>query len=426
MKAILARVDPARLRSLATGFAGVHSLNAALTMVYSLVQTLVFARALDHRLFSMTIVATAVGLYLLPINQSVARANFVLLRERAVKVSHRGAAEASSAFHLSQLILLLVPLAAPFALGIADGREYVAFASYLFFCTYSNIWYFEVQMSMMAVEQALPFERVSFIRRVVNYVILIALLKTHDFFLCNIAWALQTLVFHIYVVCFMARGWGLFDWPHGLTWGGMKRHFARLWVSLQATGAEWLTLNGPYSVFVARFGVGPGVVTIDTVLKLSRIVVSVTRNLSEIALPRVSRALLVGEARRGRMPVAIALAGGAAAALACGAVVVLFEHQAFSLLLSHNDVIPAGAGWPTAVALLAGVGVALGGHIIGYSGDQRSIPALLSASLLCMGAFAAYVLIGRPDILGALWATSAALSGISIVAMILLVRILRR
>jgi len=301
--AAIRTLTPTRIRTLATGFAGVHTLNAGLTMIYTLIQTLVFSRVLDHRLYSMAIVATAVGLYLMPMNQAVARANFVVLRERAVKTTHRGAPEAAAAFNMNQIILMLVPFLVPLTLGVANGAEYAAFTCYLFFTTYSNIWYFEIQMSMMAVDQALPFERLSFLRRVVNYATLILLAFTRDFLLCNVLWAAQTIAFHLYVTQRMARGWGLFGWPHGLTGGAVKRHSVRLWVSLQATGAEWLTLNGPYAVFVARFGVGPGVVTVDAVLKLLRIVVS------EIALPRVSRALLMGDVKKGHMPVMLALGG---------------------------------------------------------------------------------------------------------------------
>lgn len=426
MIAALRSLTPARIKTLATGFAGVHTLNAGLTMIYALAQTLVFSRVLDQRLYSMAIVATAVGLYLLPLNQSVARANFVVLRERSVRVSDRGAPEAAAAFNLNQIILLLIPLFVPLTLGVADRTEYIAFACYLFFTTYSNIWYFEVQMSMMAVEQALPFERVSFIRRVINYVTLLILLKTRDFLLCNILWAVQTALFHLYVTQRMARGWGLFDWPHGLTVISLKRHLVRLWVSLQATGAEWLTLNGPYAVFVARFGVGPGVVTIDAVLKLLRIVVSVTRNLSEIALPRVSRALLMGDAKKGHLPAILALAGGSVAALACAIAVVFWEHLSFSLLLGPNNVVPPGAGAPAALALFAGVGIATGGHIIGYSGDHRSIPILLTTSVVSVCGFVAYVFLTHADIIQALWAASISLAVISATAVGLLVRILRR
>ncbi len=419
-------LTPARLRSLVTGFAGVHTLNAGLTILYSLAQTLVFARVMDHRLFSMTVVATAVGLYMLPLNQSVARANFVLLREKAVRVADRGAPEAAAAFNVSQIILLVVPLVAPLALGVGDPGEYASFACYVFFTTYSNIWYFEIQMSMMAVEQALPFERVAFLRRVINYVILIFLFVTHQFFVTNIMLAALTLGFHLYVTQVMAKGWGLFDWPRNLTGVAIKRHLTRLWVSLQATGAEWLTLNGPYAVFVARFGVGPGVVTIDTVLKLLRIVVSVTRNLAEIALPRVSRAILMGDAHQGRLPVILAMGGGAAAAVGCGVMITFWEHFSFGLLLGPNNVIPHGAGAAAALALLAGVGIATGGHIIGHSGDHRSIPVLLTTSIVSVFGFAAYVLLAHADILQALWAASIALSVISVAAIGLLVSVLRR
>ena len=417
---------PARLRSLATGFAGVHTLNAGLTILYSLAQTLVFARVMDHRLYSMTVTATAIGLFLLPLNQSVARANFVVLREKAVRTSDRGSPEAACAFNLNQLILILIPLIAPLALGVANGVEYVTFVLYLFFTAYSNIWYFEIQMSMMAVDQALPFERLSFIRRLTTYATLVFLLKTHDFFTTTIMLAVQTLLFHLIVTLKMARGWGLFDWPRGLTTVGVKRHLVRLWVSLQATGAEWLTLNAPYAIFVARFGVGPGVVTIDAVLKLLRIVVSVTRNLSEIALPRVSRAILMGDAHRGRLPVILAIAGGAVAALTGGVMVMVFERFSFGLLLGPNNVVPHGAGAPAALALLAGVGIATGGHIIGHSGDHRSIPVLLTTSIVAVAGFGVYVLVAQPDIVQALWAASISLSVISAAALGLLVSILRR
>jgi hypothetical protein len=424
--AFIQTLTPARLKSLATGFAGVHTLNAGLTMLYSLAQTIVFSRSLDQRLYSMTIVATAVGLYLLPLNQSVARANFVLLRERKVRGEQQGAPDAAAAFNLNQIILILIPLLVPLTLGVANGAEYAAFACYLFFTAYSNIWYFEIQMSMMAVERALDYERISFIRRVISYVTLVYLFATHDFLICNILFALQTAAFHIYVTQIMARGWGLFDWPRGLTGAGVKRHMARLWVSLQATGAEWLTLNGPYAIFVARFGVGPGVVTIDAVLKLLRIVVSVTRNLSEIALPRVSRALLVGDAKQGHLPAILALAGGGMAAATCGVAVVFWEHLSFGLLLGPNNVVPHGAGAPAALALMAGVGIATGGHIIGYSGDHRSIPVLLTTSIVSVVGFAGYVLIAHASIIQALWAAAISLAIISATAVGLLVSILRR
>jgi len=164
-----------RLRRLATGFAGIHSLNAGLSILYSLVQTLVFARVLDHRTFALTILVQAIGMYLMPISQSVARANFVLLREQSVRmVDPRAprAPEAALAFNINQVLLLVVPILAPLALGLKSIGDYLSLSLFLFAATYSNIWYFEIQMSMMAVDRALEYEKVSFVRRVTTYALL--------------------------------------------------------------------------------------------------------------------------------------------------------------------------------------------------------------------------------------------------------------
>ena len=68
-----------RASSLAFGFPGAHAFNALLSIVFVIVQTLIFSRVFDAKAFAQAIAAGAIGMYL-PINQSVARANFVLLR----------------------------------------------------------------------------------------------------------------------------------------------------------------------------------------------------------------------------------------------------------------------------------------------------------------------------------------------------------
>jgi hypothetical protein len=415
-----------RLKSLATGFAGVHSLNAGLNMAYALAQTLVFARVLDHRTFALTILAQTFAFYLLPLNQSVARANFVVLRERAVRTADARAPEAAVAFNVNQILLLVIPVVAPMALGTTSAAEYGSFVCFLFFVTYSNIWYFEIQMSMMAVDRALDYERISFIRRVIGYVLLCLLFVYHNFYLFNILVAIHTVVFHFIITSVVAKGSGLFKWPQDVTVRALRAHLVRLWVSLQATVAEWLTLNAPYAIFLARFGVGPGLVTIDAILKLLRIVVSVTRNLAEIALPRVSRALLLGDTRSGRMSAILALAGGGLGALTIAVVVAIWERWSFGLLLGPNNVVPHGAGAPAALALMAGVGIATGGHFIGHSGEHRSIPILSVVSVLAVGLLAAYTLVERPSIVNTLWAAAICMTAISATALALLVNMLRR
>lgn len=425
MTALATRISFQRLRQLATGFPGVHSLNAALTLAYTLAQTLVFARVLPHRIFALSILVQAVGLYLLPLNQSVARANFVLLRERAVRIGDHKAPEAAAAYTFNKFALLLITLIAPLALQIRGFEEYVTFACLLFYATYSNLWYFEIQMSLMAVDRALEFERISFIRRIANYVTLASLYVVRDFQLCTFLFAAQTLAFHLFVTMGMARRSELFSWPHGVTRAGVRDHLDRFWVALQAVFAEWLTLNAPYAIFLLRFGVGPGIITIDAILKLLRMVLAVTRNLAEIALPRVSRALLLGDIGSGRLPAMLAIAGGLSAALVTAIAVTVWERLSFGILLGPNNVVPHGAGEPAAVMMFAGVAVAAAGHFIGHTGDRRSVPILVGASILSVSCFALYVYTAQASIIAALWAAALSLSAISTVALVLLARSMR-
>ena len=418
--------DLARVKRHATGFAGIHSLNAGLSIVYSLAQTVVFARSLDHRTFALTVLFQAIGIYLMPLNQCVARANFVMLRERAVRGGHPRAVEAAVAFNVNQIILVIIPVLAPLAVGMSSPAEYASFACFLFFATYTNLWYFEIQMAMMAIDRALDYERISFLRRVINYGLLAMLFFTHNFLLCNIALALQTLLFHVVVTQRTARGAGLFEWPDGITAAGLRSYVGRLWISLQATGAEWLTLSAPYAIFFFRFGVGPGLVTIDAMLKLLRMVVSVSRNLAEIALPSVSRAIMAGNSRVARGPALFALAGGGLGALMIAVLVIFFERFSFGLLLGPNNVVPHGAGLPTGLAMLAGVAVATGGHFIGHTGDRRSIPVLSTVAVLAVGSVATFTMIARPDIVQALWAVAGGMTVIAVAAIALLAQILRR
>ncbi len=423
---MIGAVNIERIRRHATGFAGIHSLNAGLGLIYSLVQTLVFARALDHRTFALTILFQAIVLYLQPLSQCVARANFVLLREQAVLQGSPRAPEAALGFNVNLIIMLVVAVAAPLVVGVSDLREYAAFVCFLFFMTFSNVWYFEIQMAIMAVDRQLEYERVSLMRRLINYLLLGLLFFTHDFLICNVALAVQTAVFHLIFTRRVAGGAGLFEWPGLIGWPRVRGYLGRLWVSLQATGAEWLTLSAPYAIFFVRFGVGPGLVTVDAMLKLLRMAVAISRNLAEIALPRVSRAIVAGDTRQARLPVVIALGGGGLAAFMIAVLVTFWQHFSFGLLLGPNNVAPMGAGAPTGLAMIAGVVVATGGHFIGHIGHRRAIPALWFVALTSVGAVTALTLLARPDIVQALWAVAAGMAVIAVAAIGLLARILRR
>jgi hypothetical protein len=415
----------ARIWDLATGFAGFHAANAGLSIVYTLAQTLVFSRVLDHHTFSQTVAIQAVGLYLLPFNQSVARGNFVLLRERTVRDAVRGGLpEAAAAFQFNQILLLVLSLLIPPLVGTPSLKDYVSLTSFLFFCTYSNIWYFEMQMTLMATGHQMRFERITLIRRLINYGLLAFLFIVRDFLAFNILLAVQALAFHLFLLFDGDHALGLFGWPKGLRWAPMRAHFSRLWVSFQATLAEWMTLNGPYMVFTARFGIGPGLVAIDAIMKLLRMVVSVTRSLSEIALPRVTHAVFSGQPQRGRLPAALVLIGGGGAAAVVAIAVALRPGLSFDLLLGPNNTVPVAAGLPAALMLLSGVGFAAGANIVAHSGHARSIRRVMWFAAGGVGLFAVYVLAASASVVAALWAFVGVFVVVSAVALVMLARLL--
>ena len=418
---------PRRIWSLAIGFPGLHALNMVLSIAYTLLQALIFARVLPPTLFSQTIAATAISIYALPLNQSVARANFVLLRERMVRnVSDDGMPEAAAAFYANQIISGIVPLATPPLLGVADWSTYVSLACYLFFCTYTNIWVLEVQMTMMATGRAMRFEHVNTLRRALIFLTVGWLMIDRDFLLFTILAATQSAVFHVYALYRIAGNSQLFAWPRGLTGAATRAHLGRLRVSLQATFAEWVAFNAPYAVFMVRFGIGPELVAIDAVLKLVRAVVSIARNLSEIALPRVSYALLSANAAKARFSVLLVMLVSGVSAAALAFIVLFDEHRAFNFLLGPNNTMPPGAGAPSAIAILAAVAFATGGHLIGYTASPRMIRWFMIAPIGATALFIIVMLAYQLGVLQGLWAFALTQALVSVVCLWLLERLTAR
>jgi hypothetical protein len=413
-----------RASSLAFGFPGAHAFNALLSIAFVLVQTLIFSRVLDAKAFAQAIAASAIGLYFLPINQSIARANFVVLRARTVHAETDDVPAAAAAFQASQAFFLAIVVLAPVLIDAADLYEYVWLAFFLVSGTYSNIWYSEMQMAMLATGRAMQFELVTLVRRLLSFLILGYLLEARDILWFSVLAGAQAIVFHVYLLRIVARHAQFFSWPRGLTLPAMQAHLWRLWASLQATFAEWLTLNAPYAVFMAHFGIGPGLVALDAAMKLVRIVVSVTRNLCEIVLPRVSRAVFSGQGSGARLEVASVLVLGLCGAGVVAAAVYFFQALTFGFLLGPNNTVPDGAGAPISVAILSSVFFATAGHLLGHTGRNAAIRAFMLVALAAVALSSAWIVFGELSINGALWAMAGALGVISGTGLALLLKML--
>ncbi len=404
-----------RLLRLARPFPILHAGNAILSLIYSLGQTLVFARSLDRAAFSATIAAITLSFYLLPLNQAVARANFHLIRRSVVAGRGEGGhSEAAAAFHLSQLLMVAVGVVGPLLIPHGDMRFYVALACFAVANNLTNFWYYEVQTTLLAVERPVAFEIVTLLRRLANFAALVWLMLRHDFLVFGVVMLVQALLTQAWVVWDVTRRSDLFDLPRRLDGARVRTHIGLLFNSSLATFAEWLSLNGPYALFTIRFGIGPALIVLDTGLKLLRMVLTVVRNLSEIALPRMSRAVLSGSTAEARRIVLTILIVSSLPAVLVASVLLFQEHLVWRLLLGANNVVPTGAGAAFAVAILASVGFQAGSHLVGHVGRLPEIRLFMITA--CAGFFAAsaYVLLARPEVVVALWAVVASFAMASV------------
>src|SRR5262249_7238618 len=291
--------------------------------------------------------------------------------------------------------------------------------------TYSNIWYSEMQMAMLATGRAMQFELVTLVRRLLAFLILGYLLEARDILWFSILAGAQAIVFHAYLLWVVARDAQFFGWPRGLTLAAMQAHLWRLWASLQATFAEWLTLNAPYAVFMAHFGTGPGLVALDAAMKLVRIVVTVTRNLCEIVLPRVSLAVFRGQGSSVRREVLSVLALALCAAGVVAAAAFLLQNLTFGFLLGPNNTVPVGAGAPIAVAVLSSAIFACASRLLGLVGRNAAIRAFMGVAIVAMAISSALIVFGELPVSGALWAFAIALTIISGTGLLFLLKMLR-
>ncbi len=406
---------PSRLQSLlrhATSFPGFHALNAGLALIYNVAQTVVLARTLGPHQYAATVAMTAVSLYVMPINQAVARASFLNLREKVVSGApreYRG--EAAAIFNLSQTVMLVVALAAP-AFVAHSLQFYASLVGFTFFGACMVLWATEIQMVMLAVDRAMSFERANLAVRIGAFAALLWLILSRNFLSFSLIMALLALVSHLWAVRLMIRE-GLLGWSNRLSLGDFKNHLQTLWTSLQATFGEWITLNASYAIFTARYGVGPPLVALDATMKVLRFVLGVTRASCEVMLPRLSKDIinrrLTTAFRLTGMALGVCLSFGAAV----GVAIVLFEHRAFSILLGPNNVVPAGAGMPVALSMIAGVCFQVGSMVVGFFAQRRVVKGFTAVAIISSAGLALAVFCLRTSPLGAMWcfAVSMVLSG---------------
>jgi O-antigen/teichoic acid export membrane protein len=406
-------------------FAVTHLLNGVLNLVYSLAQTLVFARVLSTSWFSETILLAAVGLYLSPINASVARANFVLIRERIAEGEDLQRLDvAAGAFHLDQALMIAASFIAPLFIS-RNPSEYVAFTGLSLFINLSNIWLIDMQTMLIAAERTTIFVLTTLGRRLCSTAALAWLYVSRDFQLFCLLVAGLAVLFHLLLTVLVNRRVGLFRLPRAISIAAAREHSRKTLLSGQATIGEWTSLNAPYFIVSTQFGVGAALIAFDTGLKLVRVVLSITRILSEIAITRVSSAMHRDRYDQARRIVLITGGFSLLAAIPIVGALALAGPLVFHLLLGANDVVPWGAGLPFALAVVASVGFQIASHLVSHLGGRRYISRFTLATMLGAGAFALVVWVWHPSVAAAIWAfaltfLATSVMGVGVLALMLL------
>jgi hypothetical protein len=390
----------------------IHGFTSALNLVFSLLQTLIFARVLTYANFSAAIFLISVGLYILPLHQAVARVNFALFRDQHTNGERPTIDEAASLFHACQLIAIVISLLAPLAVFNGSADNYAALASLSLNINLSNAWVSEIQTSFFMTGRGLQFSYISLVRRVASLASLLLLYRYPNFTLFCVSLGVQAILFHIVILSRTGPYSALFAIPKHLKWSNLQLHIGRVGTVMRVIAAEWLTLTIAYPLFTVRFGVGPALIALDTGLKLLRVTLTFARVLSEAALPRLVEAA-ADKAHLTRLVLRL-LAASALTAVPLALLVLFSEQRVFALLLGPSNVVPIGVGPPFALALLSSIVFQIAVYLIGHFGRPGEMNALLIIAVISSAILAGFILIGRPTLLPALWAFGLTFTAISV------------
>jgi O-antigen/teichoic acid export membrane protein len=397
-------------------FGCLHVTNTGLNMAYSLAMMLVLARTLPLQRYSEIVLLTAIGLYVQPLNQAVARTVFRLLRDKTMGSGQHP--EVAAMLCTQAGILMLIAATVP-ALLFGAGHAYAENVLYLLFSLLINFWAFDLQSTAFSLELRMQFVQLSLANRALQFAALALLWKTGSFL--TFAFAAAALL-----GLFVAAAALMFVWAGGLSLRGVgaiggsvaRRQIGTFWNALLATLADLVVLNSPYAVLSAVFGAGTMLVIFDTVMKLVRLVMAVSRTLAEIALPAHSQRVLEGNGQAANKLFTFTVLVCLAAAVVPAGFLIIDAPLVFKILLGPNNVVPANAGPVAAVLILAAALYQPATLLLSYTDATRLIQRFTLAAFPGCLLFAAVIAAARPDAIDTMWLYCAYVAVMSAVAVL--------
>ncbi len=238
--------------------------------------------------------------------------------------------------------LVATATVAAFILGTAAGPESVRGAAVLIFGgIVLTLPWLPVRAALNAHDRYIASETIEFCRRGVMLLAAAALLIGLP------VWAYGLVVLSSWVVVYgvaavLVAGCGMSLLERSFLAGAralMRTELARVRAAVRFAGSEFLIYIFPYYCIPFLFGSPTILVAFDTYYKVTRFAASAYLVGSETFLPAQTRAYYAHDHEQLRRLTARILAIGAVPAIGGIAVVALFGHEVFAILLSHGDVV---------------------------------------------------------------------------------------
>jgi O-antigen/teichoic acid export membrane protein len=403
---------------------------AACAVAMGFVQTFVFARVLEPRLFSVFILAAAAGYSLWIADLGLAKIAFVNLRASHLD-GRRDERAASEAGAIILLYILLSTAAALACFGAvllrAGATAHDAFDLALFLSFVAlNIAWSSLRTISLAVDLFVFFESLEFVRRVISIAALLAVLIGLPLMVflvgANLLWAG---VFIAAIGKLERRGAATLHFirfPRELrAFFAANRH--AIWKSSAGALSEVFVVTFPYYVVPAAFGLGAAPIVLDTAFKIFRGACVIFAAVCDLAVPGQTRAYAAGDGRR--LIATTLLAAGLCAILAVGACGLLLVggDQIYRFLLHTAATVPPAVTPIIVALLLAGVLQIVAEALLQHTGYFKSLAVngALAVAMMLVATIVTFVaklsLIGFLTAyavayaLGALCLTAAAILG---------------
>lgn len=245
-----------------------------------------------------------------------------------------------------------------------------------------------LRAALNACDRFLLTELADFLRRAVLLGLTGALVAGMPLMAYAIAFPLLWLV-GLAVLWVAARrifgSFGLARWRPGLA--VLRADIATLGASASLALAEFLIYIHPYYAIPAMGGDAVAVVAFDMFYKVTRFAVTAYLTVTDTLLPQQTRAFHAGDAAALRRGVRLAFLLGVIPASGAMAVILVFGHAVFSLLLGRGDVVTPGQRWIFAAMLGMMLVQTVCGGLLAALGFLAPLARRASATLVAMLVF---------------------------------------